>query len=166
MKTLLSAIFVVSIGLTATQGWAAGNTRIESFNQAKKLLEQKVYFDHRETFYCRATFDSKKNVTLPKGFTTEKHEKRAHRVEWEHVVPAENFGRAFAEWRDGDEECVRSNGKPFKGRACAEKANQEFRYMQADLYNLYPAIGAVNAVRPTIALRCYPMRPRASAAVR
>ena len=66
MKTLLSAIFVVSIGLTATQGWAAGNTRIESFNQAKKLLEQKVYFDHRETFYCRATFDSKKNVTLPK----------------------------------------------------------------------------------------------------
>lgn len=147
MKTLLSAIFVVSIGLTATQGWAAGNTRIESFNQAKKLLEQKVYFDHRETFYCRATFDSKKNVTLPKGFTTEKHEKRAHRVEWEHVVPAENFGRAFAEWRDGDEECVRSNGKPFKGRACAEKANQEFRYMQADLYNLYPAIGAVNAIR-------------------
>lgn len=147
MKTLLSAIFIVSIGLTATQGWAAGNTRIESFNQAKKLLEQKVYFDHRETFYCRATFDSKKNVTLPKGFTTEKHEKRAHRVEWEHVVPAENFGRAFAEWRDGDEECVRSNGKPFKGRACAEKANQEFRYMQADLYNLYPAIGAVNAIR-------------------
>ena len=83
MKTLLSAILVASIGLTATQGWAAGNTRIESFNQAKKLLEQKVYFDHRETFYCRATFDSKKNVTLPKGFTTEKHEKRAHRVEWE-----------------------------------------------------------------------------------
>lgn len=147
MKTLLSAILVASIGLTATQGWAAGNTRIESFNQAKKLLEQKVYFDHRETFYCRATFDSKKNVTLPKGFTTEKHEKRAHRVEWEHVVPAENFGRTFAEWRDGDEECVRSNGKPFKGRACAEKVNQEFRYMQADLYNLYPAIGAVNAVR-------------------
>ena len=100
MKTLLSAILVASIGLTATQGWAAGNTRIESFNQAKKLLEQKVYFDHRETFYCRATFDSKKNVTLPKGFTTEKHEKRAHRVEWEHVVPAENFGRAFAEWRE------------------------------------------------------------------
>ena len=68
-------------------------------------------------------------------------------MEWEHVVPAENFGRAFAEWREGDEACVRNNGKPFKGRACAEKVNQEFRYMQADLYNLYPAIGAVNAVR-------------------
>ena len=86
MKKLLSAILVASIGLTTVQGWAAGNTRIESFNQAKKLLEQKVYFDHRETFYCRATFDSKKNVKLPEGFTTQKHEKRAHRVEWEHVV--------------------------------------------------------------------------------
>ena len=37
---------------------AAGNERIESFNKAKKLLEQKVYFDHRFTFYCQAPFDA------------------------------------------------------------------------------------------------------------
>ena len=41
----------------------------------------------------------------------------------------------------------RQKGKAFKGRKCAEKANAAFRYMQADLYNLYPAIGAVNAMR-------------------
>lgn len=139
--------------------WAQGNTRIESFNTAKKLLEQKVYFDHRETFYCRAVFDAKKNVTLPEGFTTEKHAKRANRVEWEHVVPAENFGQAFAAWRDGDPECVRNNGKSFKGRACAEKVSEEFRHMQADLYNLYPAIGAVNAMRSNYRYQMLPQAP-------
>ena len=38
-------------------------------------------------------------------------------------------------------------GKPFKGRSCAEKVNQEYRFMQADMYNLFPAVGAVNAMR-------------------
>lgn len=124
-----------------------GNTTNESFNNAKKMLERKVYADHRVTFYCGAPFDAKKNITLPEGFTTPKHEKRAHRVEWEHVVPAENFGRAFPEWRDGAEVCVDNRGKAFKGRRCAEKANVEYRLMQADMHNLFPAIGAVNALR-------------------
>ena len=126
---------------------AAGNTTIESFNKAKRLLEREVYFDHRVTLYCGAAFDAKKNVVIPEGFTTPKHASRAKRIVWEHVVPAENFGRAFIEWREGDESCVDSKGRSFKGRKCAEKANKTFRYMQADLYNLYPAIGAVNAMR-------------------
>lgn len=107
----------------------------------------KVYFDHAETLYCGAVFDAKKQVSLPAGFHTEKHVKRSKRLEWEHVVPAENFGRTFSEWRDGHPDCVDSKGKAFKGRNCASKVNKEYRYMQSDLYNLYPAIGAVNAVR-------------------
>ena len=124
-----------------------GNTVNDSFSKAKRMLEREVYADHRVTLYCRAPFDEKKHITLPEGFTTPKHEKRADRVEWEHVVPAENFGRFFVEWREGDEVCVDNRGKSFKGRRCAEKANKTFRYMQADMYNLYPAIGAVNAMR-------------------
>lgn len=147
MKQSRILLLAALLTLPMAQIHAQGNTRIESFSKAKKLLEQKVYFDHRETFYCRAVFNKRKEVTLPEGFMTEKHTKRANRVEWEHVVPAENFGRAFVEWREGDPACVRNNGKPFKGRSCAEKVSQEFRYMQADLYNLYPAIGAVNAAR-------------------
>ena len=126
---------------------AAGNTTIESFNKAKKILEHQVYQDHRITFYCLASFDRDKNITLREGFVTPEHQKRAKRVEWEHVVPAENFGRFFSEWRDGSPECVDSKGRSFKGRKCAEKASKEYRFMQADLYNLYPAIGAVNAIR-------------------
>lgn len=123
------------------------NEEIQSFNKAKKLLEKKVYNNHRTTLYCGAIFDAKKKVTPPKGFTTTKYVKRAKKIEWEHVVPAENFGRNFSEWRDGNKQCVNSKGKAFKGRKCAEKVNIEYRYMQADMFNLYPAIGAVNALR-------------------
>ena len=128
-------------------GFSQGNSVNDSFNKAKQLLERQVYFDHRVTLYCAAEFDAKKNITLPPGFVAQKHQKRATKVEWEHVVPAENFGRTFKEWREGDPVCVNNKGKSYKGRRCAERANQEYRFMQADMYNLYPAIGAVNAAR-------------------
>ncbi|WP_409439113.1 endonuclease [Psychromonas sp. GE-S-Ul-11] len=69
------------------------------------------------------------------------------RVEWEHVVPAENFGRTFIEWREGDKQCVTSKGKAYKGRKCANRVNDEYKYMKADMHNLFPAIWAVNAMR-------------------
>lgn len=140
-------LFLLAALLLATSALAGGNTTNDSFNKAKKTLEQQVYFDHRVTVYCGASFDAQKNVILPEGFTTPAHEKRAGKVEWEHAVPAENFGRAFAEWRDGDAQCVDNRGKAFRGRKCAEKVNADYRHMQADMYNLFPAIGAVNAVR-------------------
>jgi len=119
----------------------------ESFSKAKKSLMANVYFDHRVTVYCAATFSSNKVINLPSGYQSSKYKKRAKRVEWEHIVPAENFGRTFTEWRDGDARCVNKHGKPYKGRRCANKASREYRLMQSDLYNLYPAIGAVNAMR-------------------
>jgi deoxyribonuclease-1 len=133
--------------LAPTSAFSSGNDTIQSFSKAKKALEKKVYFDHKTTIYCSARFDSNNNILPPAGFVTDKHKKRAKRVEWEHVVPAENFGRSFTEWRGGHKKCVNSKGKSFKGRRCAEKINPEYRLMQSDMYNLYPAIGAVNAMR-------------------
>ena len=142
MRLLLPILIIVS-----SASFAGGNETIQSFGKAKKNLERKVYFDHKETIYCAAIFDEKKNIKAPVGFATLKYKKRATRVEWEHVVPAENFGRSFAEWRNGHSQCVSRKGKSFKGRKCAEKLNTEYRYMQSDMYNLFPAIGAVNAMR-------------------
>ncbi|NRB38342.1 MAG: endonuclease [Pseudomonadales bacterium] len=138
---------IITALLYSVSSFAAGNESIQSFSKAKKYLEREVYVDHRETIYCAAAFDAKKYITPPLGFTTEKHKKRAKKVEWEHVVPAENFGRTFAEWREGHKACVSSKGKRFKGRKCAGKINLEYRHMQSDMYNLFPAIGAVNAMR-------------------
>tara|TARA_R110001583_G_scaffold138880_1_gene290628 strand:+ start:50839 stop:51576 length:738 start_codon:yes stop_codon:yes gene_type:complete len=143
MKTFISLLIAILIATPAL----AANQEIQSFSKAKKILERKVYNNHRKTLYCGATFDSKKKVTPPKGFTTTKYVKRSKKIEWEHVVPAENFGRTFSEWRDGNKLCIDSKGKKFKGRKCAEKVNIEYRHMQSDMFNLYPAIGAVNALR-------------------
>ncbi|WP_427976635.1 endonuclease I family protein [Agarivorans sp.] len=128
---------------------ANGNQSIESFSTAKRLLLQQVYAapESRRTLYCQASFDENKQVQLHSGFATSKYLNRLARYETEHVVPAENFGRSFKAWREGHPECVNNKGKPYKGRRCAEKTSAEYRLMQADMYNLYPAIGAVNAAR-------------------
>lgn len=143
MKKIISLLIATLI----TTSTLAANQEIQSFSKAKKILEKQVYNNHRITLYCGAIFDAMKKVTLHQGFTTNKYLKRAKKIEWEHVVPAENFGRTFSEWREGHKQCVNTKGKAFKGRKCAEKMNTEYRYMQADMFNLYPAIGAVNALR-------------------
>ena len=142
---MLKQFLLILCVLTSLPAFA-GNKTNASFNQAKKHLRE-IYADHRETIYCRAKFNADNTVILPDGFATTKHKKRGKRIEWEHIVPAENFGRTFSEWRDGHPNCVDSKGKSFKGRNCAEKINYEYRLMQADMHNLFPAIGAINAMR-------------------
>lgn len=126
---------------------AAGNTTIANYQQARNLLRDVVHADHRRTLYCDAPYDADRTVHLPAGFTTPSHQQRATRMEIEHTVPAENFGRFFPEWREGHPACVDGSGKAFKGRRCAGLVSQTYRYMEADMYNLFPAIGAVNALR-------------------
>ena len=67
--------------------------------------------------------------------------------EWEHLIPAENFGRQFSCWREGNDKCVNKKGKTYKGRRCCTKVNKKYRVMQADLHNLVPAVGELNADR-------------------
>lgn len=147
MFRLIPLIFLYAVLFGASITYSQGNTTNDSFTSAKKILERQVYMDHRVSFYCGASFDAQKRVILPEGFIIFGHEKRATKIEWEHAVPAEHFGRIFSAWREGDAQCVDNRGKVFKGRKCAEKMDIDYRYMQADMYNLFPAIGAVNALR-------------------
>ena len=124
-----------------------GNTEIQSFSKSKKMLERYVYNQlPHETIYCEGTFEGTV-ITDPNGFYSDKYKNRATRLEWEHIVPGENFGRAFPSWRNGNDLCITKKGERYKGRRCATKVSKDYRYMQADLYNLYPSIGAVNALR-------------------
>ncbi|MGR5096886.1 endonuclease [Vibrio maritimus] len=154
LKTLALTLFVIG----SSGVYAQGNTTITSFSKAKKIMQTQIYTtaSMRHTLYCGAAFDAKKNITLPNGFTTTKYKNRLKRWEAEHVVPAENFGRTFSEWREGHPNCVDKKGKAFKGRKCAEKINTDYRLMQSDLYNLYPAIGSVNAARQNYNLTMLP----------
>ena len=122
------------------------NTQITSFSKSKKLL-LKVYKDNPVTLYCGCSFKGKKPDLSSCGYIPKKDRKRANRIEWEHVVPAHAFGQSFSEWRKGHPKCVSKKGKKFKGRKCAQKINEEYGRMQADMFNLYPAIGEVNGRR-------------------
>lgn len=139
-----------------------GNRHSQSFYAVKKEMLEKIYYDRRKTLYCNADFTAHKKVILPADFklpniykadfnvydiSIEELQNKATYVEWEHIVPAQNFGKTFPEWYAGKKACVSKKGKQFKGRACAEQENEEFRYMYTDMYNLYPTIGAVNYLR-------------------
>jgi deoxyribonuclease I len=145
---------------------AEGNTKIKSFGKAKKILS-KLYQQHRVTFYCGCDYKKKEVDHSSCGYKPKrthyksgKKNKRAYRIEWEHVVPAHAFGQSFKEWRHGDPKCVSKKGKPFKGRKCAGKINRKFKHMEADLYNLVPAIGEVNGNRSNYSMAIIPGEKR------
>lgn len=54
---------------------------------------------------------------------------------------------------------MNGKGRPYRGRRCAEKVSPAFRRMQADMHNLFPAIGAVNAARSNYAMQMLPDVP-------
>lgn len=135
-----------------------GNERIKSFDSAKKVLREmyrhwQMQDDAQniaQTIYCQCRYtesavDHKSCAYKPQ----QKKSARDYRIEWEHVVPASVFGRQFDEW---------ANKKDYKrcakksGRQCAGLLNPAFRAMEGDMYNLYPAVGSVNAARSN-----YPM---------
>ena len=136
MKYILLLI-LISISLSAT-----------SFSQSKKFLLKKVYFDNQITFYCSNPYEIKevdnKEVALiiedakfytPRNPFTKsgKVNERTQRVEWEHIMPAENFGKHLPCWKDG-------------GRKACSK-DDFFKTMEADMHNLVPSIGEVNGDR-------------------
>ena len=127
------------------------NTTITSFSKSKKYVA-KVYKDNPITLYCGCSFIGKNPEFSSCGYIPKKDNKRANRIEWEHVVPAYVFGIFFSEWTVGHPKCVKKNGKKYKGRRCASKVNREFKRMEADMFNLFPAIGEVNGLRSN-----YPM---------
>ena len=144
---LLASMLAIFASCPSFAGHSPGNTFEDSYPKATKRMSGRVYESlPHQTLYCQATF-SGRAITDTNGFSSDKYKKRGKRMEWEHIVPAENFGRAFPEWRNGSPSCVTRKGRHYKGRACATKTSEEYRYMQADMYNLYPSIGAVNALR-------------------
>jgi len=117
------------------------NSKIESFNKSKDILEKQIYKDWWKTIYCWCTF--KWDVVDQKSCWYKAQsiwmEKRSKTIEWEHVVPAENFWQSFKSWRDWDKSCVDAKWWLFNGRNCAQKVSKEFRLMESDLYNLWPS---------------------------
>ena len=137
----------------------------ESFSKAKKLMK-KVYYDNQYSFYCGCKYNYKQIKGKEKtvvdavscGYRPRKNKQRGQFIEWEHVVPAWVFGNTRECWREPI--CENSKGKKFKGRKCCEKTDRLFRIMQADMYNLQPAVGELNADRSNYHYGIIPGEPR------
>ncbi len=132
-RTLLSLLACCLSGVA----WAAPTT----FERAKVEARQYVYFDRNElgSFYCGCdwawTGRSGGRVDLGGcGYEVRAQQRRAERIEWEHIVPASNFGRARQCWQQG-------------GRKNCKSTDPVFNTMEADLHNLTPSVGEVNADR-------------------
>ena len=136
-----------------------GNKVIKKFSKSKKLL-WKIYKGHEVTIYCGCKYIEKKPDFKSCGYIPKKNNKRANRIEWEHVVPAHAFGKSFTEWTKGHPKCIKKNGKSYKGRKCSSKYNKLFSLMESDLYNLYPAIGEVNGLRSNYSITELSGEPR------
>ena len=145
-KKMYQNLVFMSVALLCISSFNALAKAPDDYRHAKKIANQ-LFKNHRQTLYCQCPYDSKKRINL-KACHMEKasHIKRAQRMEWEHMMPAENFGRQFKCWRE--KLCVSSkNGKRYRGRKCCQKISPEFRKAEAELYNLWPAVGLVNQAR-------------------
>ena len=132
-----------------------GNSAISAsttFYKAKKILP-KIYNGMETTIYCGCDYGYKGKKLIPDlnscGYAVRKEDKRANRIEWEHIVPAENFGRSRSCWHNREQfpKCKKSNGKYLSGRKCCNKVDPEFKKVAGNLHNLAPAIGEINGNR-------------------
>lgn len=120
-----------------------------NFNEAKAILRE--FYSQGQDFYCNCSFKLEpKTYINTKSCGLKAQGIRSQRIEWEHVVPASVFGQKFSEWTEGHPQCLHK-AQPEKGRNCARKASREYRQMEADLFNLMPAIGTLNAARSNFA---------------
>ena len=126
------------------------NQTIKNFKKAKKILYKTIYKndENKKTIYCSCDFKNRNSVSLSScNLSSLKNIERANRIEVEHIVPVQSFGRSFKSYRDGDESCINTQWKSYKWRRCAKKVSPDFKLMESDLYNLYPANWYVNQVR-------------------
>lgn len=115
-----------------------------SFSQAKKIASQ-LFQQNPQTIYCQCSYEDKEVDLISCRMQAAEAIKRAHRIEWEHIMAAEHFGQQFECWRIPL--CEDSRGGMYKGRKCCEKIDERFRHVEAELYNLWPESGVVNQAR-------------------
>lgn len=125
-----------------------------TFEAAKVVAKNHVYFDRASegTFYCECRWEwtGRSGGRIDHAscdYSVRAQPNRAARLEWEHIVPASNFGRARQCWQIG-------------GRQNCKDTDPVFNRMEADLHNLTPSVGEVNADRANFNFGVLPSIPQ------
>ncbi|SFO29310.1 deoxyribonuclease-1 [Candidatus Pantoea varia] len=116
------------------------NYHQNNFQQAKTFASA-INADAPGSFYCGCKIQWQGKKGIPDlnscGYQPRKNANRAARIEWEHVMPAWEFGHQRQCWQDG-------------GRKNCSK-DPDYRRIESDLHNLEPAVGEVNGDRGNFA---------------
>lgn len=116
-----------------------------TFSEAKKLA-WKLYAHQSVEFYCGCRYNGNRVDLKSCGYVPRKNPQRATRIEWEHIVPAWVIGHQRRCWQQGGR------------RQCASSDNT-YRRAEADLFNLVPSIGEINADRSNFAYAWLSQKP-------
>lgn len=140
LKRFFSSFLLSSALLIPTSLQAAPPS---NFAQAKVIAKQQIYYDRNTSaqgsLYCgcqwKWTGKSGGRIDFNScGYQTRAQPNRAERIEYEHIVPASWFGQQRKCWQQG-------------GRSNCTANDPIFSFIEADLHNLSPVVGEVNADR-------------------
>ncbi|WP_161827435.1 endonuclease [Steroidobacter agaridevorans] len=128
-----------------------------TFDEAKVALRGSVYHDQSRnsgvgSAYCGCDWEwvgrsGGRIDTRSCGLQVRADAERAMRLEWEHVVPAHSFGQQRKCWQEG-------------GRKRCVADDPVFRMMEADMHNLVPSAGELNADRSNFRFGLLPATPK------
>lgn len=83
MDNLVSMRYLIWLFLSVS--FACFSAPPQCFNQAKKIAGQ-LFAEHQQTLYCQCQYDKKEADLTSCGMQAASHIKRAHRIEWEHIL--------------------------------------------------------------------------------
>ena len=139
MSRILS-LAVALLFAPAADALNLNNYHQNNFQQAKTFAAA-INADAPGSFYCGCKIQWQGKKGIPDlnscGYQVRKNANRAARIEWEHVMPAWEFGHQRQCWQDG-------------GRKYCSK-DPDYRRIETDLHNLQPAVGEVNGDRGNFA---------------
>lgn len=116
-----------------------------TFVEAKKVAWA-LYAAQSVEFYCGCTYSGNRVNLKSCGYVPRKNPQRAARIEWEHIVPAWVIGHQRRCWQHG-------------GRRNCTRHDETFQRAEADLFNLVPSIGELNADRSNYSYAWLPQHP-------
>jgi deoxyribonuclease-1 len=131
---------VVASGQESLPSLADVLPQTPTYATARKRLYSKVYFDHAQTLYCGCPYNTDLEVDQEACGLAALTSSRAAKVEVEHLVPASVVGATRPCWSEAA--TLGKNRRDY----CA-KHDPLFAAFVADLHNLAPAVGAINAAR-------------------
>lgn len=139
LRTVLFGSFV--FWLWGGVDWLYEHEGPENYSQGKAMIE-KVYAPRPITFYCRCPYTKKSPDLAACGYPIRNDWSRAHRIEWEHVVPASKLGEDLPCYQASDSERGGLSPRKYCG-----KVDEDFNRREGDPMNLVPTVDEINVNR-------------------